>query len=256
MLRQKLAAVGAGGEIFGTPCTQATAIFLSLEEGDRLTRKKFEMAGFPDAALANVLIWFQWKRGKDGVLDLLRALDEYPAVRYVGIDSLSRFREVPDGRTPAFTCDYEAVTALHNVTKSRQGLSIDVVHHTRKLKSEDPLDDIWGTYGLSAACDSYWVMRHHEDGAVLHVGGRLWDRDTTQYQLRRANQRWELEGAFTGASLVQTQTLDTLRNAPNGMTPSEIGEAFNITRPSAYERLVQLVNRGLAYANNGKYFAR
>jgi len=220
-----------------------------------LTRKKFEMAGFEDSALANILIYFAWRRGKDGVLDLLRALDQYPAVRYVAIDSLTRFRDVPDSKTPAFVADYEAVSALQGIAKARPGLCIDVIHHTRKAKSDDPIEDISGTFGISAACDSYWVMRHHEDGAVLHVGGRLWESDTTQFQLRRAQQRWELVGEFTGATSKQDETLDALRSAP-GMTPTQVAATFGLQVPSAFERLRGLVSRGLAYSKDGRYFVK
>jgi hypothetical protein len=108
---------------------------------------------------------------------------------------------------------------------------------------------------LSAACDSYWVMRHHEDGAVLHVGGRLWSSETSQYTLRRANQQWALDGVFTGASNVQTETLDALRSA-NGMTPTQVGATFNIGRQAAYDRLATLLRNGFAYAVGGRYFAR
>jgi len=189
------------------------------------------------------------------VLDLLRVLDNLPAVKFVGIDSLSRFRDVPDARTPAFTCDYEAVSALHGVAKARPGLCIDLIHHTRKAKSDDPIDNISGTYGLSAAVDSYAVMRYHEDGAVLHVGGRLWELDATQFQRRRGKQVWELAGKFTGASTVQIETLDALR-AANGMTPSQPASTFGVARATAHERLTRLVSSGLAEVKNGRYFAR
>jgi len=255
LLRQKLAAVAGGAAFFNAHGPQAAALFLCLEEGDRLARKKFELAGFADAALASILVYFKWRRGKDGVLDLLRILDEYPYIRFVGIDSLTRFRDVPDARMPAFTCDYEAVSSLHAVAKARPGLAIDVTHHTRKAKSDDPLDDISGTYGLSAACDSYWVMRYHEDGAVLHVGGRLWELDATQFQLRRGRQVWELAGEYTGASTTQIETLDALR-ASKGMTPSEAATRFNIKTPSAFDRLSRLVSLGLAYSKDGRYFAK
>jgi hypothetical protein len=259
LLRQKLAAVAGGTPLWGAEGPQCGALFLSLEEGDRLARKKFEMAGFDKRALAAILIYFQWRRGKDGVLDLSRVLDKYPAVRFVGIDSLTRFRDVPDGRMPAFQCDYEAVSALHAVAKSRPGLCIDVVHHTRKAKSDDPIDDISGTFGLSAACDSYCVMRHHEDGAVIHVGGRLWELDATQYQLRRGKQRWELAGEFTpappGASQVQVETLDALRTA-KGMTAHQVASTFSIGISSAYERLNRLVDAKLAYSKQGRFFAQ
>lgn len=255
LLRQKLAAVAGGKPMFGAGGPQATAAFLCLEEGDRLARKKFDAAGFDDATLANILIYFTWRRGKDGVLDLHRMLDKFPNVRYVGIDSLTRFRDIPDARAPAFSCDYEAVSSLHAVAKARPGLAIEVVHHTRKAKSDDPLDDISGTYGVSAAVDSFWVLRHHEDGAVLHIGGRLWENDATQFQLRRGRQVWELAGEFTGASTTQIETLDVLRKS-KGMTPTEAASAFNIKVQSAFDRLSRLVSAGLAYSKGGRYFAK
>jgi hypothetical protein len=82
-------------------------------------------------------------------------------------------------------CDYEAVNMLHDMCKRHPGVVVDVVHHTRKMKSEDPIDDISGSYGLTAAADSYVVLRHNTDGAVMYAGGRLWTRDDNEYQIRR-----------------------------------------------------------------------
>lgn len=255
LLRQKLAAVAGAGELFRAQCTQATCLFLSLEEGDRLTRAKFEMAGFTEAALASILIHFKWRRGTEGVLDLQRALDANASIKYVGIDSLTRFRDVPDARTPAFAADYEAVSALHAVAKARPGVCIELVHHTRKAKSEDPIEDISGTFGIAAACDWFSIMRHHEDGAVLHVGGRLWEHEETKFQLSRANQRWELVGEFTGLTSAQTATLNALRVA-SGLTPSQLAATFGTGRQAAFERLGTLVKRGFAYSKDGQYFAK
>jgi hypothetical protein len=255
MQRQKLAAVAEGGLLFGDRCLASPAVYLSLEEGDRLTRQKLESAAFSRDALANITLFFQWRRGADGVLDLLRLLELRPELRYVAIDSLTKFRSIPDQRTPAFVADYEAVSALHGVAKGRPGLCIDVVHHTRKAKSEDPVEDISGTFGVSAACDSYWVMRHHEDGAVLHVGGRLWDRDVSQFQLRRGGQRWELVGEFNGISEVQTATLTAIRSA-KGMSPTDGARFWNISRQSMMNRFDGLLNRGLVYSKAGIYYAK
>jgi hypothetical protein len=66
LLRQELAAVAGEGQLFGSPCKQATAVYLSLEEGDRLTRRKFEMAGFSHPALASIIVHFEWRRAQRG----------------------------------------------------------------------------------------------------------------------------------------------------------------------------------------------
>jgi RecA-family ATPase len=51
MQRQKLAAVAEGGLLFGDRCLASPAVYLSLEEGDRLTRQKLESAAFSRDAL-------------------------------------------------------------------------------------------------------------------------------------------------------------------------------------------------------------
>ena len=79
-------------------------------------------------------------------------------------------------------------------------------------------------------------MRHHEDGAVLHVGGRLWDREQTQFELRRAFHRWELVGEFNGLSPAQKESLDQLRS-PGGMGPTQAARLWNIAKGSAHDRL-------------------
>lgn len=253
--RQKLAAVAEGGLLFGEQSVAAPCAYLSLEEGDRLARRKLESAGFSAKALANVTIFFRWRRGTDGAHDLRRLLKQRPDIRYIAIDSLTRFRSVPDARTPAFQADYEAVTELHGIAKSQPGLAIDLVHHTRKMKSDDPLDDISGTYGISAAVDSYWVMRHHEDGAVLHVGGRLWDREVSQFQLKRANQRWEMIGEFSDITTVQRATLDAIKSA-NGMSPQQGAQFWNVTRQSVMDRFNALLAKGLIYSKAGVYYIK
>lgn len=255
LLRQKMVAVASGGELFGCRCSAARCAFLSLEENARQMRHKLELAGFPAEALGRIVFHFTWERGTNGVLQLARFLDANQDIRYVGIDSLTRFRTVPDHRTPAFMADYEAVRELQELCKQRAGLTIEVVHHTRKAKSEDPLEDISGTYGLSAACDWYGVMRHHEDGAVLHVGGRLWDREENQFQLRRGNQRWELVGEFTGMTEAQRDTLEVLRKS-KGMGPTEACRFWNISKQSAQQRLESLVRLDMAYSKAGVYYSK
>src|SRR5204863_9081469 len=98
LARQKLAAVAGADELFGSRCQKAKCAFLSLEENDRQTRHKFELAGFSRDALANIVLFFAWKRGADGVLQLARLFDEDETIKYVVIDSLTRFRAVPDQR--------------------------------------------------------------------------------------------------------------------------------------------------------------
>ncbi len=249
--RQKLYAVGGGRELFGVPCKQSPALFLSLEEGKRQQKRKF--AVFDDAApLANVRIFYEWPRGDEGVAQLRAYLKQYPEVRYVVIDSLTRFRAVPDARTQAFVADYEAVRALQEVAKEYAGVAIDLVHHTRKMKSDDALDDISGTYGVSAAVDTYWVLRAAVGGVTLHVGGRWWDREDSEFVLVRAHGGWNLTGSPDRLTARQRETLTKVREMGTA-SPTRLADALGITKQSAAERLQSLQEAGAVQNEKGTY---
>ena len=256
--RQKMAAAATGGAFLDSAFVDSCkCAFLSLEEGELLCREKFKKANFNEIALASIQLFFEWPRGKAGADLLDRYLDANPDVRLICIDSLTKFRVIPDVRTPAFMADYEAVNHLHDVCKRHPGICIDVIHHTRKAKSEDPIDDISGTYGLTAAADSYFVMRHHADGALMYVGGRLWDREDNEYKMKRGgNQTWEMVGPNTGLTDEQAQTLALVRAAPSGMSGITLADKLSISRQSAWERLDSLVNKGFANKQFGKVYSK
>lgn len=256
--RQKLAAAAVGGDFldskFEKPCKCA---FLSLEEGELLCRAKFKISGYDDAALSAVQLFFEWPRGQSGIDMLDRYLSENSDVRLVCIDSLTRIRVVPDVRVPAFMADYEAVNALHDLSKKHPGVCIDIIHHTRKARSEDPIDDISGTYGLTAACDGYAVLRHHADGAVMHVGGRLWMRNESEYSLRRGERHsWQMIGVHLDLTDKQREAYEMVKASPGGFSGKDLSEKVNITVPSAWQRLDELLEKGFVTKRHGRCYAK
>lgn len=256
--RQKLAAAATGGDFldskFLQPCKCA---FLSLEEGELLCRAKFKISGFDDSALAAIQLFFEWPRGQAGVDLLDRYLVAHRDVRLVVIDSLTRFRVIPDVRVPAFMADYEAINALHDLSKKHPGVCFDVIHHTRKARSEDPIDDISGTYGLTAACDAYAVMRHHADGAVMHVGGRLWMRNESEYSMKRGDRHtWQMLGVHLDLTDKQREAYELVKASPGGISGKEMGEKFSITQPSAWQRLDELMEKGFVIKRYGRCYAK
>jgi len=257
--RQKLAAAATGTEFFDSKFPVAVkCAFLSLEEGELLCRLKFKMAGFNDEALTGIQLFFEWPRGDLGVNLLDRYLAANPDVRLVVIDSLTRFRVIPDARVPAFMADYEAVQQLHDMAKKHPGVVIDIVHHTRKAKSDDPIDDVSGTYGLTAAADSITVLRHHADGAVLFVAGRLWARNESQYSLKRGEkQTWMMIGPHLDLSQEQKDTLELVTAAGSlGISGKELGDKIGITQQSAWGRLENMMEKGFVTKRFGRCYLK
>jgi hypothetical protein len=255
LLRQKAAAIAEGASFFGEPCAQSPVLFLSLEENDRQMHAKLKAAAFSDVALKGIDFHFRWPRGAAGVAKLHDYFDANPAVRYCVVDSLTRFRDLPTRDLPPFIADYESVCALQSLTKPRPGLLIELVHHARKTLSEDPIDDISGTYGLTAACDGYAVMRRHNEGATLHVGGRQWEREDCDFTLSKADGDWQLDGvAIAGATRKQSAIVEDLRRA-GGLTASQLAKLRGVTSQSANEMLKRLEKQGFVYCCGGIYYA-
>lgn len=255
--RQKLAAAATGGPFLDSSFPKAVGcLFLSLEEGELLCREKFKMAAFSDEALGAITLHFQWPRGKEGVDLLDRYLKANAGLRLVCIDSLTKFRAVPDVRTPAFMADYDAMSSIHEMSKNHPGVCIDVIHHTRKAKSEDPIDDVSGTYGLTAATDSVSVMRHCADGATLTVESRLWSREDHTFTLKRGAQRWEMVGVDAGLSKGQEEAFDLVKASAAGIGGKDLGDKLGITTQSAWERLDSLIEKGVAIKRFGKVRAK
>lgn len=250
--RQKMRAVASGGDLWGSPCRQVSALFLSLEEGERQQKKKFAVFDDPEP-FRRVHIRYKWERGPAGVEALRRELSQLPEVRYVVIDSLTRFRAVPDSKTPAFVADYEAVSSLQSLAQEFPGLAIDLIHHTRKMRSDDPLDDISGTYGVSAAVDGYWVLRPAPGGATLHVGGRWWEREDDAYSLVKSGQgQWNLTGTPDKLTPTLRLTLEKVRHMGTA-SPTRLGDAMGISKQLAHQRLTALLEAGAVLKTGDTY---
>lgn len=247
LLRQIAVCASSGSALWGRPCSQAEVLFLSLEEGKKLMRKKLLLAGYAGAQLRCIRFHWRWRAGAAGVADIRARIEANPRIRFVIVDSLTRFRDAPTRDKPQFHQDYEAVRLLADIVKDFPGLSIIVLHHTKKDQGDDPIADISGTFGLTAAADNYMVMRREAGEYVLHCGGRYWDEAEDAFRLRRDGGAWSLEGIAAPVRLspMQRQYLDVLR-AEGTVTTRGMARRFSVRDNTASEILAELQAKGLA----------
>lgn len=257
LMRQLLLAANTGGLFLNQQSERVEDLFLSLEEGALLARKKFNLMASAEEA-RGIRCVFSWNRGQAGADQLTAYLRRHPATRLVVIDSLSRFRAPANTKAPQFQQDYEAISALQGVCKVFPGLAIVVIHHTNKANFDDPLDCISGTYGLTAACDSYGVILRKEDRFRLHWGGRLWDQDVCDFELVRDGGKWWMAGPFDMDAVrlprAQSQVLEILKREGT-VTGTGIASRLGITKQSAYEVLKKLQSQALARQTKDGYQA-
>ena len=98
---------------------------------------------------------------------------EHNDVRLIIIDTLQKVREVTSDRF-SYASDYEVVTKLKEFSDAHN-ICILVVHHARKMESEDSFEMISGTNGLLGAADGAFVMvkkKRTDNSATISVVGR------------------------------------------------------------------------------------
>ena len=107
-------------------------------------------------------------------------------------------REVGGDRY-SYSSDYEIVTKLKSFS-DKYGVCLLVVHHTRKLESEDSFDMISGTNGLLGAADGAFIMhkkKRTDNTAVMDIVGRDQPDQELTIEFDREQCIWKFQKAET-----------------------------------------------------------
>ena len=223
-------AVASGTEAMGkVRVQQGPVLYLALEDTARRLKSRLgkvlgdapppkgltfmtECAPFP-AGAAEVGLW----------------LEEHPDARLVIVDVLAKVRGATAPGADPYQADYAAITRFKNLA-DRYGVAFLIVHHVRKMASDDFLAEVSGTFGLVGAADATVSLkrgRGQADG-VLHVTGR--DVDEAEYAAAFDPERgaWlMLDGPAEAHSLGDTRRsiLTHLETHP-GSSPRQIADAL------------------------------
>ena len=190
--------VAMGLPLWNYPVRKGTVLYLALEDDyARLQRRLSVMFGVECAD--NLFFATQAKtlnEGLDGELEGF--LKEHKDARLIIIDTLQKVREVGGDRY-SYSSDYEIVTKLKTFS-DKYGVCLLVVHHTRKLESEDSFDMISGTNGLLGAADGAFIMhkkKRTDNTAVMDIVGRDQPDQELTIEFDRERCIWKFKKAET-----------------------------------------------------------
>jgi hypothetical protein len=197
-------AVAQGSAFLGRePKPPGDVLYLALEDSDRRLQGRLRKLLNGERGPARLTFCTHWDRADAGGIDGLRAwLSRHDEAALLIIDTLERFRGERDGRS-AYADDYAALQELCALAKEF-GLAILVIHHTRKNESDDPLEMVSGTFGLTGAADGVMVLKRQRGhaGAKLFVTGRdvadaelslMFDGESGRWQVGCLESQVELE---------------------------------------------------------------
>lgn len=242
--------VAGGGTVLGTlNVEQGTVLMLALEDGERRIQTRIEMMTPDDSDWPeNLHIYTEWPRLDETGLPLLGGfLDEHPDTRLIIIDTLKKVRPRGDRKSNPYDLDYEAVSGLSQLAQERN-IAIVVTHHTRKAKSDDVLEEISGTNGLTGGCDGAIVM-HRERGSADSML-KLIHRDTEEKDIPlkwdEQLSGWAIagDGEFIKLSAPRAKILQALKDHGGLMTPKEISKASGVLYGTVRNLLGEMVRSG------------
>ncbi|MFG2195786.1 AAA family ATPase [Streptomyces sp. NPDC048639] len=187
--------VAAGSQAFDSvPVKGGPVLYLALEDTPRrLQTRMGKLLGGQKAPAGLTLVTECPPFPQGGVEAIAGWLDRNPDARMVVIDVFAKMRgQAPQG-VSAYDADYVAVGYAKRLA-DHYGIAVVLVHHVRKMASEDFLTEVSGTNGIAGAADATLVLkraRGQADG-ILHVTGRDVNEAEYALQFQEASGAWHL----------------------------------------------------------------
>ena len=240
----------------GRRAADGDVLYCALEDNPRRLQRRIDkiLGAFANQWPERLTLATTWQRlDKGGVGDIEQWADSVPNPRLVILDTLAGVRPVRTNN--GYSEDYESLAELHRLANER-GLAILVLHHTRKMEAEDPIDTISGTLGLAGCADTALVIARSSQGTTLYVRGRDIEEAEHAVTFDKATCRWAILGAAAEVhrSDIRRSILATLEKCGESMTPAEVAAELDADRNTIKQRLHQMFRDGeVEKAGNGRY---
>jgi hypothetical protein len=253
-------AVASGQPALGNlTATSGDVLYCALEDNFRRLRSRGEKLLLPYIEWPQrLIVATKWRRlDAGGVTDIAEWCDGVPQPRLVVLDTLASIRPARGNNEAMYDGDYRALLALHQMASERN-LAVLVLHHTRKMEADDPLDTISGTLGLAGCADGALIIVKGSQGATLYTRGRDIEEKESAISFDRATCRWSILGdaAEVRRSDGRRAILAALSAAADTMSPQEIAAATGLTQNAVSMLLHRMSKDGeITKKGRGRYGA-
>jgi hypothetical protein len=243
-------AIATGGVALGTKHVErGDVLYLALEDNKRRLQERIRKLLPGDTAPAGLHIALEWPRVGEGGVELLdNWVAVHPECRLVVIDTIARFKPHTTSKRTQYDEDRDAVDPLAPIAADHN-VAILLVHHLRETESDDPLDMIHGSAGLTGGVDGALVLKRKRGkvDAYLTVEGR--DIENPTELALKFNQNattWAIVGDAEEYRLSERRRaiIRVLENADDPLGPKEIAETTDAKEGATRELLSQMVKDG------------
>jgi hypothetical protein len=252
-------AVALGGRAIGKiPVDAGDVLYLALEDTQRRLQERLSMTLRGEDAPTRLTIATEWPvLDQGGTAYVTQWLTAHRDARLVIIDTFQKIRGASNGNQQnLYAGDYEAAGKLKRIA-DEFSVAIVLIHHTRKMAADDPLDTVSGTTGLAGAADTTCVLRREigRSDATLYIRGRDVPEADHALNFDGTTCSWTLLGDASEfrVSEERRDILNLLRDAPTPMSPKHIAEALSKKDGAVRKLLHAMVKAGEVDGVGGAY---
>lgn len=188
--------ISTGMNLWNYDTQKKEVLYLCLEDGERRLQDRLFSAA--NDCPKELLYCTEAASIGNGLEEqLAQQLEEHPEIGLFIIDTLAAVRCEQDksdanNKNP-YQGDYNTIAPLHKFCEEHN-VTILLIHHTRKMRSVDPFDDILGTNGLFGASDGAYIFRKDSADAdvKLHLRSRDMEERVLTIRFNSTLSHWEL----------------------------------------------------------------
>lgn len=182
----------------------------------------------------------------EGGDELLRAtLDAHPA-QLVILDSLFKLSGQKKPATDISQRDYDIIDRVRKIALEFGCVAVIVMHTKKGARGGDPIENIIGTSGTSAAADGVCELKRRGRNGTLTVVGRSVPHNDFQMLWHDSDQwGWSIESDGDGDTGETSAEVLAYLEAQGASKPSTIANALHRSFPSVWHALLRLQDRGL-----------
>jgi hypothetical protein len=255
--------VASGGVALGKIQVEAgEVLYLALEDSERRLQERLKK-NIPLESFSENLHFLTARDfpplHKGGLEALDNWLNEHPQARLVIIDTLARVKPARGKNTDAYDHDTSIISTLQTLSIKRM-VALILVHHTKKLATDDFVESVSGTFGLTGAADAIAVLIRRDRAAVdaiLKITGRDVADIEKALKFHPDLGTWEIIGeAQEFASSQDRQDILLIVKETGPKTPAQLAKIIDKSGDAIRMRLMRMKNKGEIRHNSqtGEYF--
>lgn len=174
---------------------QGKVLYLPYEDNARRVQQRINNVMNGLEASDNLIFpsGLEFPKIDDGGVGIIhRILQEIPELRMIIIDTFgSAISQNFSNFGNSYKEDYEFMYNLQKLALDYQ-VGVLLIHHTRKLLSENVFDEVVGSTGVTASPDTIMMLRKSRGKVALHITGRDIKESNFEVQFDEDNYHWEI----------------------------------------------------------------